>query len=119
MLPLLQGSSAGCIVNLSSNLGSLTLTNNPNWTFTRINPLAYNSSKTALNTITVQIAKELHDTPIKVNSADPGYTGHRPHPPHRHAQCGAGAHRRAVRLATLPADGPSGGFFDEDDPLPW
>jgi NAD(P)-dependent dehydrogenase (short-subunit alcohol dehydrogenase family) len=79
MLPLLRRSSAGRIVNLSSNLGSLTLTNNPNWTFTRINLLAHNSSKTALNTITVQIAKELHDTPIKVNSADPGYTGHRPH----------------------------------------
>ena len=118
MLPLLRKSSAGRIVNLSSSLGSLTLTNNPHWIFAHVNLLAYNSSKTAVNAITVQFAKELHNTPIKVNSADPGYTvtdlDH--HTGTRSVEQGAWV---AVRLATLPADGPSGGFFDEDGPLPW
>jgi NAD(P)-dependent dehydrogenase (short-subunit alcohol dehydrogenase family) len=57
MLPLLRKSSAGRIVNMSSGLGSLTLSNDPSWTFAHINLLAYNSSKTALNAVTVQFAK--------------------------------------------------------------
>jgi NAD(P)-dependent dehydrogenase (short-subunit alcohol dehydrogenase family) len=118
MLPLLRKSSAGRIVNMSSGLGSLTLTNNPNWTFASINLLAYNSSKTAVNAITVQFAKELHNTPIKVNAADPGYTATdlNHHTGTRSVEQGAWA---AVRLATLSANGPSGGFFDEDGTQPW
>jgi len=118
MLSLLRKSSAGRIVNMSSSLGSLTLTNDPNWTFAHVNLLAYNSSKTAVNAMTVQFAKEFHGTPIKVNSADPGYTATdlNYHTGPRRVEQGAWI---AVRLATLPADGPSGGFFDEDGPLPW
>jgi NAD(P)-dependent dehydrogenase (short-subunit alcohol dehydrogenase family) len=71
MLPLLRQSSAGRIVNLSSSLGSLTLTSDAGWEFAHLNLLAYNSSKTALNAMTVQFATELRDTPIKVNAADP------------------------------------------------
>jgi NAD(P)-dependent dehydrogenase (short-subunit alcohol dehydrogenase family) len=80
--------------------------------------LAYNSSKTALNAMTVQFAKELRDTPIKVNAADPGYTATdlNHHTGTRRVEQGA---RIAVRLAMLPADGPTGGFFDDDGPLPW
>jgi NAD(P)-dependent dehydrogenase (short-subunit alcohol dehydrogenase family) len=118
MLPLLRKSSAGCIVNMSSGLGSLTLSNDPAWRFAHVNLLAYNSSKTALNAVTVQFAKELHDTPIKVNAADPGYTATdlNNHAGTRSVEQGA---RAAVRLATLPADGPTGGFFDDEGPLPW
>lgn len=118
MLPLLRKSSAGRIVNMSSGLGSLTLTSDRDWEFADTNLLAYNSSKTALNAITVQFAKELRDTPIKVNAADPGYTATdmNNHQGTRRVEQGAWA---AVRLATLPADGPTGGFFDEDGPLPW
>jgi hypothetical protein len=71
-----------------------------------------------VNAITVQFAKELYDTPSKVNSADPGYaaTDLNQRTGTRSMEQGAWV---AVRLATLPADGPSGEFFDEDGPLPW
>ena len=75
MLPLLRKAEAGRIVNMSSGLGSLTQTSDPNWAYARVNLLAYNSSKTAVNAITVQFANELRDTPIKVNAADPGLRG--------------------------------------------
>ncbi len=74
MLPLLRKSPAGRVVNMSSGLASLALTSDPKWEFSELNLLAYNSSKTALNAATVQFAKELRSTPVKVNSADPGYT---------------------------------------------
>lgn len=118
LLPLLRRSPAGRIVNMSSSLGSLTLTSDPGWAFADLNFLAYHSSKTALNAITVQFAKALRDTPIKVNAADPGYTATdmNHHQGRRSVEQGA---RAAVHLATLPEDGPTGGFFDEDGPLPW
>ena len=118
MLPMLRKSSAGRIVNLSSGLASLAQNSDPNWAFDSVNLLAYNSSKTALNAVTVQFAKELRDTPIKVNAADPGYTATdmNGHSGTRTVEQGATA---AVRLATLPDDGPTGGFFDEDGVVPW
>ena len=118
MLPLLKKSEAGRIVNLSSGLGSLTQNSDPNWQFAGVKPLAYNSSKAALNMITVVFAAELKDTPIKVNAADPGYTATdlNQHSGPRTVEQGATA---AVRLATLPADGPTGGYFDEDGTVPW
>jgi NAD(P)-dependent dehydrogenase (short-subunit alcohol dehydrogenase family) len=118
LLPLLRKSSAGRVVNMSSGLGSLTLASEPGWEFAALYLLAYNSSKSALNAVTVQFAKELRDTPIKVNAADPGYTATdlNNHQGTRDVEQGA---RAAVRLATLPPDGPTGGFFDEDGPLPW
>jgi len=118
MLPLLRRSLAGRIVNMSSGLGSLTQISDPGWEFSNLILLAYNSSKTALNAVTVQFAKELHDTAVKVNSADPGYTATdmSNHQGTRSVEQGA---RAAVRLATLPEDGPSGGFFDEHGALPW
>jgi NAD(P)-dependent dehydrogenase (short-subunit alcohol dehydrogenase family) len=105
MLPMLRKSSAGRIVNLSSGLASLAQNSDPNWAFDSVNLLAYNSSKTALNAVTVQFAKELRDTPIKVNAADPGYTATdmNGHSGTRTVEQGATA---AVRLATLPDDGP-------------
>ena len=118
MLPLLKKSEAGRIVNMSSGLGSLAQQSDPNWPFAAVNLLAYNSSKTALNAITVQFAKELQSTPIKINAADPGYTATdlNQNRGTRTVEQGATA---AVRLATLPADGPTGGYFDEDGIVPW
>ena len=118
LLPLLQKSEAGRIVNLSSGLGSLAQNSDPNWMYAFAKPLAYNSSKAALNMVTVILAAELKDTGIKVNAADPGYTATdlNGHSGHRAVEQGAIA---AVRLATLPADGPTGGYFDEDGPVPW
>src|SRR5262249_12949713 len=73
LLPLLRKAPAGRIVNLSSGLGSLTLLSDPKSPLYGTNALAYNSSKTALNAFTLALAKELRETHIKVNSADPGW----------------------------------------------
>ena len=82
-------------------------------------PLAYNSSKAALNMQTVLFAAELaRDTKIKVNAADPGYTATDLNGNSGHQTVEVGA-QAAVRLATLPADGPTGGYFDKDGPVPW
>jgi NAD(P)-dependent dehydrogenase (short-subunit alcohol dehydrogenase family) len=118
MLPLLKSADAGRIVNLSSGLGSLTQNSDPNWEFAGAKPLAYNSSKSALNMMTVIIAAELKDTAIKVNAADPGFTATdlNQHRGTRTVEQGATA---AVRLALLPTDGPTGGYFDENGPVPW
>jgi NAD(P)-dependent dehydrogenase (short-subunit alcohol dehydrogenase family) len=118
MLPLLRKSDAARIVNISSGLGSLTQNSDPGYQYAGAKLLAYNSSKSALNALTIQFAHELRDTPIKVNSADPGYvaTDLNNHSGTRTVEQGA---RIAVKLATLPADGPTGGYFDEDGVVPW
>ncbi|MBD0344347.1 MAG: SDR family oxidoreductase [Coleofasciculus sp. Co-bin14] len=118
MLPLLRKSDAGRIVNMSSGLGSLTQNSDPNYEYAQVKVLAYNSSKTALNAMTIQLAHELKDTSIKVNSADPGYvaTDINDYRGTRTVEQGATA---AVRLATLPADGSTGGYFDENGIVPW
>ncbi len=118
LLPLLRKSEAGRIVNMSSGLGSLTENSDPQGQYANVKPLAYNSSKAALNMITVIFAAELNDTAIKVNAADPGYTATdlNQHSGPRTVQQGATI---AVRMATLPADGPTGGYFDEDGVVPW
>lgn len=116
MLPLLRKSEAGRIVNMSSGAGSLTETSSPAWR-PEWNSLAYNSSKSAVNAITVQLASELRSTPIKVNAVNPGYVLTDMSPEgERTVQQGACG---PVRLATLPADGPTGGFFFEDSTVPW
>jgi NAD(P)-dependent dehydrogenase (short-subunit alcohol dehydrogenase family) len=118
MLPLVRKSEAGRIVNVSSGLGSLAQQSDADWEFAQINALAYCSSKTALNQMTVQFAKELRDTAIKVNSADPGYTATdlNHHNGMRTVEQGATV---IVRLATLPDDATSGGFFDENGAVAW
>jgi NAD(P)-dependent dehydrogenase (short-subunit alcohol dehydrogenase family) len=117
-LPLLRRSDAGRIVNLSSGLGSLTQNSDPKWQYSGVKFLAYNSSKTAVNAITIQFAWELRDTPIKVNAADPGYvaTDLNRHQGIRSVEQGAAT---PVRLALLPADGPTGGYFNDEGRLPW
>ncbi len=118
VLPLLRAVPDARIVNVSSGLGSLAFCSDPNHMY-RQNPLlAYNASKSALNAVTLAYAAELRGTGIKVNAADPGYcaTDLNGHSGPRTPEQGAIA---AVRLATLPAGGPTGGFFDEDGPVPW
>jgi NAD(P)-dependent dehydrogenase (short-subunit alcohol dehydrogenase family) len=82
---------------------------------------AYPVSKTALNSLTVQYAKALAQDHILVNAVAPGacatdFTKHLPYPITRTAAQGA---EIAVRLATIGPDGPAGGFFDDDGPVPW
>ena len=118
MLRLLRRSPAGRIVNVSSGLGSLAQNADPGWRFAPVKFLGYNASKAALNMLTVQLAFELKDTPIKVNSADPGYTATDLNDHHGTQTVEEGA-AEAVRLALLPADGPTGGYFSSAGPVQW
>jgi NAD(P)-dependent dehydrogenase (short-subunit alcohol dehydrogenase family) len=111
MLPLLREAESPRIVNMSSNMGSLALQTGP--------PLAaYAPSKSMLNSITAQYARELADTNVIVNAACPGYvaTDFTGFAAPRTAEQGAAI---AIRLATLPDDGPRGGFFDDEGVVPW
>lgn len=118
LLPLIRKSDAGRIVNLSSILGSLTEHSDPKSVIYQMKPLAYDSSKTALNAFTVHLAYELRDTPIKVNSAHPGWVKTDMGGAEAPMNIVDGA-KTSVRLATLPADGPSGGFFHLDKTMEW
>jgi NAD(P)-dependent dehydrogenase (short-subunit alcohol dehydrogenase family) len=119
LLPLLKKSRHGRIVNISSGLGSLTRSADPNSPLgVRNMLLAYCSSKAALNMITVQFANELKSAGIKVNAANPGYTATdmNQHRGPRTVEQGAAT---PVRLALLPDDGPTAGVFSDDGPEPW
>ena len=118
LLPLIRKSGAGRIVNVSSGLGSLTRHGDPGWEFYPVKPLAYNASKTALNAFTVMLAHELRETAVKVNSADPGFTATdmTGHQGYKTVEQGAAV---ITQLATLPADGATGGYFDDQGVLPW
>jgi NAD(P)-dependent dehydrogenase (short-subunit alcohol dehydrogenase family) len=118
MLPLIRKSEAGRIVNVSSGLGSLTYNGDPKWEFAAIKRIGYNGSKAALNMMTVQLAFELRETPIKVNSANPGFTATDLNQ-HRGTQTVEEGAEETVRLALLPSDGPTGGFFERTGPNPW
>lgn len=118
MLPMLRKAPAARIVNVSSGLGSLTQNADPHWEYAAIKPLAYSSSKTALNMFSVHLAWELRETPIKVNAADPGYTATDLND-NRGTQTIEEGSEAIVRLAQLPSDGPTGGFFNRDGVVPW
>lgn len=117
-LPLIKKSESGRIVNVSSGLGSLAQNSDPNWDFKDVKPVAYNSSKAALNMFTVILASNLKDTKIKVNSADPGYTAtdlnHNSGP--KTVEQGASI---IFDLATLPDNGATGGYFDDQGVVAW
>lgn len=117
LLPLLRQSPAARIVNQSSILGSLSIHAQPDSKLQDIKPLAYNASKAALNAFTIHLAAALKDTPIKVNSAHPGSVLTDLNPEGTlSVEQGA---LTAVRLATLPPDVPTGGFFHLDKSIPW
>ena len=107
--PLLKKSAQPRIVNVSSGSGSLASMG--------AGPPAYNVSKTALNALTRMLAAEMAADGILVNTICPGWVatemggeGGRPIPD------GAAG---IVWAATLPDDGPTGGFFRDQQPLEW
>ena len=118
LLPLIRKSSAGRIVNLSSILGSLTLHSDPNSPIYNAKAFAYDASKTAVNAFTVHLAAELRDTSIKVNSAHPGWVKTEMGGADAPMEVSEGG-KTSVQLATLPDDGPSGGYFHLGEKLPW
>jgi NAD(P)-dependent dehydrogenase (short-subunit alcohol dehydrogenase family) len=118
LLPLIRKSSAGRIVNVSSILGSLTLQGNPESPIYGSKLLAYNSTKSALNMFTIQLAEALKDTPIKVNSVHPGWVKTKLGGKYANTEV-EDSSKASVKAATLSDDGPSGSFFDKDNELPW
>jgi NAD(P)-dependent dehydrogenase (short-subunit alcohol dehydrogenase family) len=119
MLPLLKKSKAGRIVNVSSALGSMTLAAASGGPFQGANHLmAYCSSKSALNAMTLALAKDLKSAGIKVNAANPGYvaTDMNDNKGVRTVEQGAAT---PVRLALLADDGPTGGCFSDEGVVPW
>ncbi|MEU8342467.1 SDR family oxidoreductase [Spirillospora sp. NPDC048832] len=117
LLPLLRRSASPRIVNMSSTVGSLTRQTAPGAETGPISA-AYAASKTFLNAVTVQYAKELAGSGILINAACPGFcatdlNGFRGV---RTPEQGAAT---AIRLAQLPDDGPTGAFYDDNGEIPW
>ena len=118
LLPMLRKAEAARIVNVSSILGSVSYQATPGSPTYGTKLLAYNASKAALNMFTIHLAHELRGTKIKVNSAHPGWV--------KTDLGGSAAPMSAadgavteVQLATLPEDGPTGGFFHMGEAIPW
>lgn len=115
--PLLNKSEAARLVNVSSILGSLALHRDFSGPVGDYKVLAYDSSKAAVNMMTIHYAYEWRDTPHKANTIHPG-----------NVQTDLNAHgtldletgaKTSVRLATIGPDGPNGAFFHLGEELPW
>lgn len=115
-LPLLEKSDAPRIVNVSAILGSLNEISKPQMkTWIRT---SYSASKAGLNAFTIALAQEKSGSSFKVNAAHPGWAKTEmggPQAPMTVAQ----SVKTVIQLATLPADGPSGGFFHAGKTMNW
>jgi NAD(P)-dependent dehydrogenase (short-subunit alcohol dehydrogenase family) len=118
LLPLIKKAPAGRIVNLTSILGSLTLHSDPTSPIYALKSFAYDSSKTAVNAFTIHLAQELRETAINVNSAHPGWVKTEMGGSAAPIEVSEGG-KTSVMLATLPDDGPTGGYFHLGQTLPW
>jgi NAD(P)-dependent dehydrogenase (short-subunit alcohol dehydrogenase family) len=117
-LPLLKAAPAGRIVNVSSILGSIALHTDPASPIYDFKVPAYNVSKSAVNAWTVQLAYELRETPVKVNTIHPGYVKTDMNAGEGAIEIPEGA-RTSVELALIGADGPNGSFSHLGETLPW
>jgi NAD(P)-dependent dehydrogenase (short-subunit alcohol dehydrogenase family) len=115
-LPLLSRAELPRIVMVSSGMGSLAVTTDPERPESGLVSLVYPSSKAALNMVTTQYAKALPGW--KVNAVDPGYTATDLNGHSGHKTIAEGA-RAIVAMATVGPDGPTGGFFDDNGAVPW
>jgi NAD(P)-dependent dehydrogenase (short-subunit alcohol dehydrogenase family) len=115
-LPLLEASDAPVVVNVGSGLGSLAATTDPSRVEFHVMALDYNSAKTALVMITSQYARAF--PAIRFNAVDPGYTA-----TDLNGKTGTQTVEEGteiiVRMASIAAGGPTGGFFDQAGPVAW
>lgn len=117
-IELLKKSEEPRIVNVTTELSSLTHHSDPNWRFAQFKPSAYGPSKTAMNAYTLMLAVELRETNFKVNSVCPGFTktDFNNHQGTKSVEQGA---RAIVKYATIDNKGASGKFFNEDGEIAW
>ena len=118
MLPLIRKSPAGRIVNLTSILSSIAEHADPNSPIFNSKFIAYDASKASVNMFTNHLAHELRDTPIKVNAAHPGWVKTDMGGADAPMEIADGA-KTSVMLATLPDNGPSGGFYHMGVHMRW
>ncbi|GAB3153176.1 SDR family NAD(P)-dependent oxidoreductase [Microbispora hainanensis] len=114
-LPLLRAGSVPSVINITSGLGSFTLTHDPERVESHYVLAAYSSSKSAVTMLTMQYAKAIPD--VRFNAVDPGqtateFTGRLGHSVEEGAEA-------AVRIATLGPDTPTGTVTDRAGVLPW
>jgi NAD(P)-dependent dehydrogenase (short-subunit alcohol dehydrogenase family) len=115
-LPLLQRSAAPVVVNVSSGLASKTGLTTPGTPAYAYPGLAYPASKAAVNMITVQYAKAFPN--IRINAVEPGFTATDLNG-HRGTQTVEEGAEIIVQTAQMGPDGPTGGYFDINGPIPW
>jgi NAD(P)-dependent dehydrogenase (short-subunit alcohol dehydrogenase family) len=119
-LPLLRRSRAGRIVNVSTTMGSLTDQTDPQSPYYSLVVPAYQASKAALNNVTIALAKQLRDTPIKVTSVCPGFVRTGLAPAAQDAPLAPEDAAEVVhRAAVLPDSAASGTFIDAQGDVPW
>ncbi len=120
-LPLLRKSDVGRIVNVSSILGSLTEQSIPvpvDSPYYGINPLAYATSKTALNALTVQVAKQIENTKIKINAVCPGWVKTDMGSEYAPKTIEEGV-TIIMKMATIDENGSNGCYFNEEGEIAW
>lgn len=117
LLPLIRASATGRIVNVSSAAGSLTLNSDPDFPYRPYFGATYPASKTALNAITLALAVELERTHIKVRAVSPSFTATAINDFMGTDTVEVGA--RALVLAALDQQSPTGSFTGPDGALPW
>ena len=117
-IQLLEKSEQPVVVNVSSGLGSFGMVTNPNTQESKVNSLAYCSSKSAVTMITLQYAKGLPH--IQINAADPGSTNtDLVGDFSNNAKPASEGIIPIVKLATIDKDGPTGTFIDSNGSMPW
>ena len=122
-IDLLKKSPEPRIVMVSSSQGSLALADDPTNLYYNHKAAVYQSSKAALNMVTINLAYELRDTPIKVNAVDPGFVA-TDFNNHRGTGTVEEAGSRVAKYAVIDEGGPTGRFFSEEHnpntgEIPW
>jgi NAD(P)-dependent dehydrogenase (short-subunit alcohol dehydrogenase family) len=115
-LALLERSASPVVVNVSSGLGSLTYSADPESAYSKLIAPAYFSSKAALNMLTTQYAKAF--PAMRINAVDPGFTATDLNA-HRGTQTVTEGTDAIVGMATIGPDGPTGTFVSREGPVPW
>ena len=115
-VPLLSRSDNPVIVNVSSGMGSLAVTTDPERLESTLVNVTYSPSKAAVNMLTSQYAKALPQ--MRVNAVDPGYTA-TDFNSHRGVKTVEQGAEAIVQMALLDGSGPTGGYVDDEGTVPW